>query len=645
MSTQDNVLFLQVAVKKGYLNSQQAASIFSQNNNNDSLLSFLKNNSILSSQQIRDIQTFLQSHHHDSTSRGITDNLNTPAPLKQKNIDRYQVLQELGRGGMGTVYKCWDSKLQRTIALKTLLHRGDVNSISRFLVEIRATIQLHHPNIIRIYEVGEENGVHFFTMDYLNGMSFHELIHEKKIGLRKSIQMIIKIAKALDYAHNQGIIHRDLKPTNVMVDNNMEPFVVDFGLAKMVGQNNQITESGTVLGTPHYMAPEQATGSVRSIDTRTDIYALGVILYEAITGKLPFYSNNRVELMVKIVEKTPPRPSRSNKRISKHLDAICFKAMAKEKEKRYGSANDFAEDLERYINGQPPQAFQESKQSTSKWPIILTVVFVVASLLLYMQQAQPVQQTQTTSQISTASQTKIASNEKLDNLIKACFDGAELDLDKQQINDDELTYILQKIPQLTSLNLSRVKTINGSSFEHLARFKDTLVRLDLKACSVENKYLVHLQKLKVLNRIDFEETNFDKSGLFHLKDMQQLQSLDLSGSKIASLIYIKNLHQLQRLELAETNIDNDDLRHIVHLDKLRTLTLESTNITNDALKYLVQLKSLQTLYLKRTQIDNGAVVYFKKLPHLYELHLKGTKVTLDAMYKIQTFAPRCKIKY
>ena len=639
MSPQDNVLFLQVAVKKGYLNSQQAASIFSQNNN-DSLLSFLKRNKILSSQQIRDIEAFLQHYYHDSTSRGITNNTSVPRPLQQKNIDRYQVLQELGRGGMGTVYKCWDPKLQRTIALKTLIHHGDTNSISRFLVEIRATIQLHHPNIIRIYEVGEENGVHFFTMDYLNGVSFHELIHEKKISLRKSIHMIIKIAKALDYAHNQGIIHRDLKPTNIMVDNNMEPFVVDFGLAKMVGQNNQITESGTVLGTPHYMAPEQATGNIRNIDMRTDIYALGVILYEAITGKLPFYSNNRVELMVKIVEKTPLLPSRSNKRISKQLDAICLKAMAKKKEERYCSANDFAEDLEKYMSGQPPQAFQESKQSKSKWPIILltTVVFIVVSLFFYMQSSQPVAQI-------TTSPTETTSNEKLDNLIKACFDGAELDLDKQQINDDELTYILQKIPQLTSLNLSRVKTIRGSSFEHLARFKDTLVRLDLKACSVENKYLVHLQKLNVLNRIDFEETNFDKSGLFHLKDMQQLQSLDLSGSKIASLIYIKNLHQLQRLELAETNINDDDLRHIVHLHKLHILSLESTNITNDALKYIVQLKSLETLYLKRTQIDNGAVVYFKKLPHLYELHLKGTKVTLDAMYKIQTFAPRCKIKY
>ena len=637
MSTQNNVLFLQVAVKKGYLDSQQAASIFSQNSK--SLPSFLKSNKIMSSQQIEDIETFLQHYHHDSTSRGITDNMNTPKPLQQKNIDRYQVLQELGRGGMGTVYKCWDSKLQRTIALKTLIHRGDANSISRFLVEIRATIQLHHPNIIRIYEVGEENGVHFFTMDYLNGMSFRELIHEKKISLRKSIHIIIKIATALDYAHSQKIIHRDLKPTNIMIDSDMEPFIVDFGLAKMMGQSNQITESGTVMGTPHYMAPEQATGDVRNIDTRTDVYALGVILYEAITGKLPFYSTNRVELMVKIVEKIPPRPSSLNKRISKELDAICLKALAKNKEERYSCASDFAEDLQRYIDGKSPEAFRESKQGKNKWVVAAVIMIcILGGMFLYMQPQQP-------AETKTTSQTKVISDEKLDNLINACFNGTELDLDKQQINDDELAYILQKIPRLTSLNLSRVKTISGSSFGHLVRFKDTLVRLDLKACSVENQHLVHLKKLKVLNRIDFEDTNLDTSGFFHLKDMTQLASLDLSGSKVDSLLYVKNLHQLQRLELAQTNVSNDDLKHIVHLDKLRILTLERTNINNSGLKYLVQLQSLESLSLKRTQIDNGALVYFKKLSHLHELHLKDTKVTLDTMYKIQAFAPRCKIKY
>ncbi|WP_372365831.1 protein kinase [Candidatus Uabimicrobium sp. HlEnr_7] len=653
MSNEQNLLFLKAAVKKGYLNSEQASFVLSKCKDvHASLRTQLHDNQLLSQQQILEIEQFLQQYHQNSTSTNITDSRNKPVVLQQKSIDRYQILQMLGKGGMGTVYKCWDSKLQRTVALKTLIRQGDDSYVERFLVEIRATIKLHHPNIIRIYDVGEENGIHFFTMDYLCGMTFREVIHDRKISQRKAIQMLIKIVQALDYAHNQKIIHRDLKPSNIMVDDDMEPFIVDFGLAKMVDQNNQITESGTILGTPHYMAPEQASGNLRRIDNRTDIYALGVILYEAITGKLPFYGVGRVELFVKIIEKTAQRPSTINKRIPKELDAICMKALSKKKEQRYHSATLFAEDLQKYLDGKTTLASHEKRKKQIRAGLPIVCIFLLLTIILFIiVSSTSSEKQQQTSPQTASTKNKIAKlitieNEKpLISLIRHCYDGSELDLGKQKITDDDLTYILQSIPRLTTIDLSKVKTISGSSLAHLERFSNTLTRVDLKACSVKNSYIKHLQKLRVLDRLDLEETNLNNMGLASLKSIKTLVSLDVSESKIDSLVYVKDMTSLERLVLEKTNIDDDDLRYIKNLTKLRRLYLNRTNITSLGLRYLKKMRYLEKLGLKSTNVDNNVVEHLEKLANLKELELQGTKVTLETMRKIQEFLPYCKIKY
>ena len=291
----------------------------------------------------------------------------------------YEVIEELGQGGMGKVYRVRDQKLQREVALKILHAQGYFNreNAQRFLLETRAIAQLSHPNIVRLHELGEEQGILFFTMDYIQGNSLHDLIKKKKIGIRKGAEIIEKTARAIHHAHKQGIIHRDLKPTNIIVNDKWEPCIMDFGLAKMTNEKSQITRSGVAMGTPAYMSPEQADGRRRMIDARTDVYSLGAMLYEILTGRPPFFGTT-VEILVKLTQKAPMSPRKINKKVTHDLEAICLKAMDKNKRQRYKSAQEMADDLQRFLKGQRVMARQKLISRRS------AVFMILGALLLIM---------------------------------------------------------------------------------------------------------------------------------------------------------------------------------------------------------------------------------------------------------------------
>lgn len=267
-----------------------------------------------------------------------------------KNLARYQIKKELGRGGMGTVYRAYDPDLKRDVALKTVLPGSDSSIFKRFAKEADAMSKLSHPHIVRIYDVGNAGDTPYLTMEFIEGKSLSEIIREEKLPLRRAVELVRKVAQAIHYAHSKGILHRDIKPANIMIDNKGEPRVMDFGLALDVSSETRLSQTGIAVGTPAYMSPEQALGKKKELDERSDVYSLGAVMYELVTGIAPFRGATSQIVFQQVIDKDPVAPRKIVPRLPKELEKICLKAMAKEKAQRYADAEELATDLDRFLN-------------------------------------------------------------------------------------------------------------------------------------------------------------------------------------------------------------------------------------------------------------------------------------------------------
>jgi WD40 repeat protein/serine/threonine protein kinase len=280
------------------------------------------------------------------------------ASLVGKLFGDYELLAEIARGGMGVVYKARQRSLNRTVALKMIL-TGELASeeeVARFHTEAESAAGLKHPNIVNIHDVGVEAGHHFFSMDYIEGRNLEELILENPLPARQAASYLLEIAEAIEYAHQQGILHRDLKPSNILIDHTGAPQITDFGLAKQLQKDGQLTGTGQLLGTPAYMPPEQAAGERELFAPAMDVYSLGAILYELITGRPPFRAESTLELVIQVLELDPIAPRLMNPNIPRDLETICLKCLAKDPQRRYTSAAALAADLDRWLNNQPIHA-------------------------------------------------------------------------------------------------------------------------------------------------------------------------------------------------------------------------------------------------------------------------------------------------
>jgi WD40 repeat protein/predicted Ser/Thr protein kinase len=270
----------------------------------------------------------------------------------------YELLEEIARGGMGVVYRARQLSLNRIVALKVVLHGpfSSADFIRRFRNEAKVVAALRHPNIVAIYEVGEHNGSHFLSLEFVEGRSFAEIARERLMSARRVAGYLKTIAVAVEHAHQRGVLHRDLKPSNILLDVFDEPRVTDFGLAKLVNQDTELTVTGQVLGSPNYMAPEQAAGKFSDSRPQSDIYSLGAILYELLTGRPPFQGETLQSILAQVQSAEPVPPRRLNPGTSADLQTICLKCLQKEPARRYGSAQELADDLERFLEGKPIRA-------------------------------------------------------------------------------------------------------------------------------------------------------------------------------------------------------------------------------------------------------------------------------------------------
>jgi tetratricopeptide (TPR) repeat protein/predicted Ser/Thr protein kinase len=309
----------------------------------------------------------------------------------------YELLEEIARGGMGVVYRARQASLNRIVAVKMILtgQLASIADVQRFRAEAEAAARLQHPNVVAIHEIGQHEGQDYFSMDYVEGRNLAEIVGQKSLPPKQAANYLKDIAEAIHYAHQQGILHRDLKPSNILIDQSDEPRVTDFGLAKQIKGASDLTVSGQVLGSPNFMPPEQAAGKRGKIGPHSDVYALGAILFYMLTARPPFAAESMNETLRLVANSEPPSPRLLSPCVPRDLETICLKCLEKEPRLRYASAQELADELNRFLRDEPIRARPVNRiEKGWRWcvrkPAVATAIGLVLVLLLVVGVGSPI---------------------------------------------------------------------------------------------------------------------------------------------------------------------------------------------------------------------------------------------------------------
>ncbi|HSQ55895.1 MAG TPA: tetratricopeptide repeat protein [Gemmata sp.] len=444
-------------------------------------------------------------------------------------VPGYEILGELGRGGMGVVYKARQSGLNRLVALKMVLagaHAGE-HQLKRFQTEAEAVARLDHPNIVRIHEVGEHDGLPYFSLEFVQGGSLSEAIGGKPRPPRQAAALVEHLTQAMAIAHQHGIIHRDLKSANVLLTLDGTPKITDFGLAKSLESDSEVTKSGTLMGTPSYMSPEQARGDTRAIGPLSDLYSLGAILYELLTGRPPFLAPSMLEVLYQVRNQEPVPPCRLQPHVPKDLETICLKCLQKEPEKRYAGCRELAEDLRRFRGGEAIRARPVGKMERAwRWcrrnPRTATLSLAIGILTCVVAASLTLVVSRMNREREATAQTRNAANDRIEQAGNAVYHGDYRRAQELLALPDPL---LEKRAELQDVR-DRRDTL-GSQVAAYAQFKQLLddARFDCRFGSLSQKAKGQQTCKKLLKFYDDIEQREGSAanGLPPLNEEQQLR--------------------------------------------------------------------------------------------------------------------------
>jgi eukaryotic-like serine/threonine-protein kinase len=300
---------------------------------------------------------------------------------------RYLLIEQIGRGGMGVVFRALEPDLAREVAIKVIVagELATTEEVRRFQLEARAVAGLRHPHIVSVHDVGCIGGLHFFTMDFMPGGNLANRLRADRFSNEQAAQVILKIAQATAFLHEHGVIHRDIKPSNIIFDKAGSPCLADFGLAKVVHEESGYTMTGAVVGTASYMSPEQASGSMRAVTYPSDIFSLGAVLYEMLTGASPFAGENYLDTLLQVLEREPVRPRRIRRDVHRELEQICLRCLEKKPQDRYPTMAALVDDLAAYLRGEPvgtpsSDVFQALRRTVRRFPVLVAHLVVLTAV-------------------------------------------------------------------------------------------------------------------------------------------------------------------------------------------------------------------------------------------------------------------------
>ncbi len=505
-------------------------------------------------------------------------------------VGNYEILRELGRGGMGVVYKAHEQSLQRIVALKVLSPAlaEDPVFVKRFMREARAAARLDHPNIVTVYAVGEHNGAYYIAMQYVKGQSVAERIREEgQLDVNEAFQIAREVAEALANAHGQSIVHRDIKPQNIMLDQAGRAKVMDFGLAKLLEANSDLTMKGDRIGTPMYMAPEQIRG--KKVDTRADIYALGVVLYQMLAGSPPYKADTPLTVMRQVTEAEPDPLEEFNSSVCKPLVRVVQKMMAKDLDERYGSAEEVARDIRAVIadpfdapNAVPPRPLASPAPAPKRTEPLVTRRRMVSAL----------------GAVAVLAVVGLAGY----GLLNALSPGGMGDL----LGDSPFAD-----PNLEAAVRDALGKPDGSLTE-----QDLLALTELDARERGIRALHGIELCKNLESLGVDN-HYDASGpernqftdITPLGQLTFLTSLDLEGSR---------------------NLGDGDMHVLAQLPNLGFLNVQGIPITDEGLAILAESKSLSSLMAQSPHFTDKAFEHLASMSSLTWLCLDGTNNLTDA---------------
>jgi serine/threonine protein kinase len=588
----------------------------------------------------------------------------------------YRLVKELGHGGMGAVYAAIDTRLDRQLAIKTMLPKFAADGVAkeRFLREARATAKVSHDNVVTVYEADERQGVPYIAMQYLEGYSLEEYLKKKgPPSLPQILRIASEAAAGLAAAHKIGLVHRDIKPANLWLEAPQGRVkVLDFGLAKPVDTEAEVTKSGAIVGTPAYMSPEQALG--QKVDHRTDLFSLGVLLYRLCANRLPFSGPTTMAVLMALGNDEPQPVREHNPEVPEALAALIHQLLAKNANARPQSADEVRNRIREIARGQTvpqamPVASSTEQPSVVYAPIQVTALPTAANPFADIDVDDDDATEQATTPTTPAKPTRQQPGNRnpllIGGALAAMFavlvaagviiiiknkDGSET---KIEVPDDSTVTIKDKTGKtitkvepkkpLVVMDVDRkaaewviaqggVVWIDDKDIKAVADLPKgpiTVTHVNLAGKPVTDAGLVHLKELKNLTGLNLPGTPVTDAGLVHLKELKSLTTLDLRETQLtdAGLVHLKELKNLTGLILQGTKVTDAGLVHLKELKNLTRLDLGITQMTDAGLVHLKELKNLMELYLHGTAVTDAGLVHLKVLKNLTKLWLGVTQVT------------------